>query len=372
MLKRNTTDNGERDDSQSLVLKKVKFDEDKNSALVVKLDGANSISALSLIPSNFQHNCRRSNLQAPNMQLSGHSEAVFSMSFDSSGTSLCSGSADSKILLWDVYGECKNYNVLTGHRNAVLEVKWIHGSSHIVSCSADKTAAIWDANKGVRIRKYVDHSGIVNSCNVAAQYPTLFCSGSDDCTAVIWDTRNKHSVQSFYHDYQVTAVCMSLDGQMVYTGGIDNIIRRWDIRLTSSEPDLIMNGHTDTVTGLSISPDGNFLLSNAMDATVRSWDVRPFVINESNRCDKVFQGSTHGAEKNLLRCNWSPDQNMVTCGSANRAVQIWDAVTTKLLYCLGGHKGSVNDAIFHPSEPIIASCGTDKQIFMGELGDVNL
>lgn len=28
-------------------------------------------------------------------------------------------------------------------------------------------AAIWDANKGVRVRKLVDHSGIVNTCSIA-------------------------------------------------------------------------------------------------------------------------------------------------------------------------------------------------------------
>ena len=33
-----------------------------------------------------------------------------------------------------------------------------------------------------------------------------------------------------------------------------------------------------------------------------------------------------------------------------------------------GHKGSVNDVIFNPVRPdVIASCGSDKQIFLGEL-----
>lgn len=27
-------------------------------------------------------------------------------------------------VLWDVHGECKNYNVLEGHNNAVLDLKW--------------------------------------------------------------------------------------------------------------------------------------------------------------------------------------------------------------------------------------------------------
>lgn len=50
-----------------------------------------------------------------------------------------------------------------------------------------------------------------------------------------------------------------------------------------------------------------------------------------------------------------------------RLVHIWDTDSTKELYCLPGHKGSVNEVLFHPTEPIIASCGSDKQIFLGEL-----
>ena len=57
----------------------------------------------------------------------------------------------------------------------------------------------------------------------------------------------------------------------------------------------------------------------------------------------------------------------VTAGSADRMVYIWDAGTRRLLYKLPGHTGSVNEAVFHPSEPIIGSAGSDKQIYLGEL-----
>jgi WD40 repeat protein len=170
-------------------------------------------------------------------------------------------------------------------------------------------AAIWDANKGVRTRKLVDHSGIVNSCSIARvstkhhhqlavrcvvcvvlcvcyvhctvccvlcvwctlcvlctvlclylpcssavvrplyaplsmslstlqdkstvtssslhvqDNHQIFASGSDDCTAIVWDQRSKKQLQSIYHDYQVTAVCMAADGNSLYTGGLDSIIR---------------------------------------------------------------------------------------------------------------------------------------------------
>ena len=48
-------------------------------------------------------------------------------------------------------------------------------------------------------------------------------------------------------------------------------------------------------------------------------------------------------------------------------VNIWDAASRKLLYKLPGHNGSVNDATFHPTEPIIASASSDKNLFLGEL-----
>jgi len=57
----------------------------------------------------------------------------------------------------------------------------------------------------------------------------------------------------------------------------------------------------------------------------------------------------------------------VTAGSADRMVYVWNATTRQIEYKLPGHLGSVNDAVFHPKEPIVASASSDKQIYLGEL-----
>ena len=57
----------------------------------------------------------------------------------------------------------------------------------------------------------------------------------------------------------------------------------------------------------------------------------------------------------------------VTAGSADRMVYVWNASTRQIEYKLPGHSGSVNDAVFHPKEPIVASGSSDKQIYLGEL-----
>lgn len=74
-----------------------------------------------------------------------------------------------------------------------------------------------------------------------------------------------------------------------------------------------------------------------MDSTLRCWDVRPFVGNsaavldgqgQSTRCERVIYGNHHGAEKLLLRCAWSPDQERICCGSADRYKDITDFTVT--------------------------------------------
>lgn len=43
------------------------------------------------------------------------------------------------------------------------------------------------------------------------------------------------------------------------------------------------------------------------------------------------------------------------------------AATCEVEYALPGHKGSVNEVVFHPKEPIVGSCSNDRTIFLGEL-----
>lgn len=103
-----------------------------------------------------------------------------------------------------------------------------------------------------------------------------------------------------------------------------------------------------------------------MDATIRKWNIKPFSAMP-DRCLGVYSGATHGADKNLLKCAFSPDQEYLAAGSANKIVHVWDSNTSKLAYYLPGHIGTVNEVAFHPSEPIIASAGSDKVIYIGEL-----
>jgi len=232
-----------------------------------------------------------------------------------------------------------------------------------VSCSADKSVAFWDTDAGRRVRKFTEHSSFVNTCGIARRGDPLLCSGSDDNFVKIWDARSKSSSKTFDARYPVTAVCFNDNTSQVFSTGIDNEIKVWD--LIKGQVILKLQGHEDTPTGLRLSPDGNLLLSNSMDNTVRVWDVRPY--SKGPRCIKIFQGVQHNFEKTLLRCSWSPDGSKISAGSADRFVYIWETATRRLMYKLPGHRGTVNEVDFHPKEPIVGSASSDRTVFLGEI-----
>eukprot|EP01100_Stratorugosa_tubuloviscum_P009439 TRINITY_DN3970_c0_g3_i1.p1 TRINITY_DN3970_c0_g3~~TRINITY_DN3970_c0_g3_i1.p1 ORF type:complete len:355 (+),score=137.88 TRINITY_DN3970_c0_g3_i1:129-1193(+) len=306
---------------------------------------------------------RSSKLLSPNMQLMGHKSEILSSKFSPNGNYIASGSFDKTIFLWNVYGNCENYNVLQGHKNAIIDIQWSYDTIYIFSASADKTAGYWDAEIGQRVRKLVGHTAPVNSCSTTATSSTIATS-SDDLTIKIWDVRVKGYQHSIKNTYQNLAVCFGNSPDVLFSGGIENDIKSWDLRKTES-PTMLLKGHTDAVTGLKLSPDGNYLLSNSMDCTVRAWDTKPFVATDRNI--KIFEGIQHNFEKHLHRCTWSPNGSMLAAGSSDRTVTIWDFESKNILYKLPGHQGAVIEVDFHPKEPIILSCSTDSTIFVGEI-----
>ena len=97
---------------------------------------------------------------------------------------------------------------------------------------------------------------------------------------------SRRSVQQFESEYAILAVSFSGNDEVVFTSGIDNVVRAWDRRRESVV--YTLEGHTDTVTGMSLSPDGESLLTNSMDRSLICWDVRNFVT--TSRLSKQFEG----------------------------------------------------------------------------------
>ncbi|KXJ95055.1 WD40-repeat-containing domain protein [Microdochium bolleyi] len=307
---------------------------------------------------------RTSDLDSHLMELSGHSGEVFAAKFDPTGRFIASGSMDRSILLWNSSGACENYGQLTGHRGAILDLQWSRDSEILYSASADMHLASWDLQSGTRIRRYVGHEEIINALDTTKRGEELLISGSDDGTIGIWDPRTKNATDYIETDFPITAVAVAEAGNEIYTGGIDNDIKVWDLRKKAVVYSML--GHSDTVTSLRVSPDSQSLLSYSHDSTAKTWDIRPFAPTE--RLIRTFDGAQMGIEQNLIRASWDKSGKSIAVGAGDGSVVIWSSENGKLQYKLPGHKGTVNCAEFAPNDqPIILSASSDRRMLLGEL-----
>jgi len=263
-------------------------------------------------------------------------------------------------VLWRTYGDCENYGTLNGHKGAILDLHWSRDSRVLFSASADTHLASWDLETGARIRRHIGHEEVINSMDISKRGEELLISGSDDGHIGIWDPRTKLAVDFIETEFPVTAVALAEAGNELYSGGIDNDIKVWDMRKKAVVYSML--GHTDTITSLRVSPDSQSLLSNSMDSTVRTWDVRPFAPTERHS-----------------------DGKRIATGAGDGTVVVWNSETGKLLYKLPGHKGTVNCAEMSPSsDPIskfpiietsrmhsltmtVVSGSSDRTLLLGEL-----
>jgi Prp8 binding protein len=241
--------------------------------------------------------------------------------------------------------------------------------------------ASWDLETGTRIRRHVGHEEVINTMDISKRGEEILISGSDDGYIGIWDPRTKGAVDFIETEFPVTAVALAEAGNELYSGGIDNDIKVWDMRRKAVVYSML--GHTDTISSLRISPDSQSLLSNSMDSTVRTWDIRPFAPTE--RHIRTFDGAPAGMEKNLIKASWNSHGKKIAAGAGDGTVVVWNSETGKLLYKLPGHKGTVNCAELSPSsDPIskslplkpaqqtadygvVLSGSSDRTLLLGEL-----
>jgi WD40 repeat protein len=77
---------------------------------------------------------------------------------------------------------------------------------------------------------------------------------------------------------------------------------------------------------------------------------------------KRFEG--HKVSGNHIHCNISVDGSVVSTGSADGKVHLYNWYSSKTIRVLPAHnKAPCTEAVFHPLLPsVLASCGWDKRI----------
>jgi len=176
-------------------------------------------------------------------QFVGHTKDVLSVAFSADNRQIVSGARDNTIKLWNTLGQCKYTIQDECHTEWVSNVRFSPNTQNpiIVSCGWDKMvkvwkAMLWDLNEGKHLYT-LDSSDIINTLTFSPNRYWL-CAATGP-SIKIWDLESKSVVDELKPEVislsgkAKPAECISLawsaDGQTLFAGYTDNLIRVWQV-----------------------------------------------------------------------------------------------------------------------------------------------
>merc|ERR1712152_115870 len=155
---------------------------------------------------------------------------------------IVSASRDKTIKLWNTLAQCKYTIQDEDHSDWVSCVRFSPNNANpiIVSCGWDKDgkAMLWDLNDGKHLYT-LENNDIINSL-VFSPNRYWLCAATGPSIKV-WDLESKNQVEDLRPEVpgsarseppQCTALSWSADGQTLFAGYSDNMIRVWQVSMT--------------------------------------------------------------------------------------------------------------------------------------------
>ncbi len=137
------------------------------------------------------------------LEISGHTNSVFTVTYSPDGQYLLSGGRDAHLKVWRVSEDYALHTSIVAHMYAINHITYNSGGQFLATGSMDKSIKVWDAHtfKLLKVIDKVRHAGHGTSVNKLfwSGYRNQLVSGSDDRTISVWDL----NFSLTYEDYTV-------------------------------------------------------------------------------------------------------------------------------------------------------------------------
>ncbi|ORY05977.1 guanine nucleotide-binding protein subunit beta-2-like 1 [Basidiobolus meristosporus CBS 931.73] len=220
------------------------------------------------------------NTGATTRRFVGHEKDVTSVAFSADNRQIVSGSRDKSIKLWNTLGECKYNLTENGHSEWVSCVRFSPNPANpvIVSAGWDKLVKVWDLSKCKIRTNHIGHTGYVNTVTISPD-GSLCASAGKDGIVMLWDLNDGKHLYSLEAGDEVNALIFSPNRYWL-CAATSSGIKIWDLESKSVvdelRPEFVGVGRRSAdpqCISLAWSADGNTLFSGYTDNLIRVWQV---------------------------------------------------------------------------------------------------
>jgi len=214
----------------------------------------------------------------------GHTKDVLSVAFSADNRQIVSGSRDKTINLWNTLGQLKFTIVEDGHKEWVSCVRFSPNLTTplIVSAGWDKVVKVWNLNHCKIRTNLLGHTGYVNSVTVSPD-GSLCASGGKDGTAMLWDLNEGRHLSSLDAGDIIHSLVFSPIRYWL-CAATASTIKIWDLESKNCVAELKPDFQTTSTSGknkavpiqcisLAWSANGNTLFAGYTDNIIRVWGV---------------------------------------------------------------------------------------------------
>lgn len=271
--------------------------------------------------------------------LRGHGRWVRGCVVSNNGRSVVSAGYDGAARFWDIEGyeelRVLRGKVLGGHEDGIMAAEFSGNSQRIVTASRDRTVKSWDLSTGEELRQFREGHTFLASNAVTYQNGRYLATSAGDETVRLWDVESGSELKSLNGTGQSAALDVSRDGQYVLTGGPRRDppkskpksgsppalwpARLWDAK-TGREIHR-MYGHRAMVSAVAISPDAKLLYTGDVNGTGVLWDLATG--------KQIKRLPWH--QSKVIRAQFSPDGQRLITTSFERGIATWDVNSAEVI-----------------------------------------
>lgn len=208
----------------------------------------------------------------------GHKGDVLSVAFSADNRQIVSGSRDKTIKLWNTLAECKFTIQEDGHTEWVSCVRFSPNTANpiIVSCGWDRIVKVWNLSNCKLRTNHIGHTGYLNTVTVSPD-GSLCASGGKDGQAMLWDLNEGKHLYTLDAGDMIESLVFSPNRYWLCAAA-GKTIKIWDLESKNIVDELRAepagtNSTVPDVLSLAWSADGQALFAGYTDNLIRVWQV---------------------------------------------------------------------------------------------------
>lgn len=251
-----------------------------------------------------------------------------------------------------------------GQGSHISSVAWVQeGGAHLAVGTSGGKTQLWDVHACKQLRSMDGHSDRVSSM---AWNRHILSTGSRDTTIVNHDVRvAQHKVATMLsHTQEVCGLTWSTDGEVLASGGNDNLLCLWDATASSStvsQPRFRMTEHQAAVKALAWSPHERHLLASGggtADRCIKFWNSQNGALLNS-----IDTGSQ------VCALQWNPFEKEILSshGFARNEISLWKYPSMAKVKELEGHTSRVLHLACSPDGSTVVSAAGDETLRFWEV-----